>query len=710
MKNISTVLDQRSPSVFRSLLCVSMLVVCYPAQHGAARADEGMWLINRPPVKLLKERYGFEPAPGWLEHVQKSCVRFGRGGSASLVSAHGLVMTNHHVGSGQLERLSTAERNLLETGFYARTQEEELACKGLEVSILWSIDDVTKRVQETIKPGMSAAEANAARRRQTAVIEQECKDATGLQCHVVTLYQGARYHLYRYRRYSDVRLVMAPEQQIAFFGGDTDNFEYPRFDLDVCFFRIYEDGKPLQPEHFLTWSDGGAADGDLTLIAGHPGRTQRLYTVDHLKFLRDVSYPTILQRLWRREIQLNTFAGRNQENARIASGDLDGCQNSRKAFTGMLAGLHDPEVMHGKAVEELKLRRVVEENPEYKSKWGDAWDDITAAQKRHREFYPRYSALERRRAVIGSGLFRIAGHLVLLAEEKLKPSADRLEEYRDSELDSLYLSLYSPAPIYDELEIDRLASGLSYLAEAFGGDDFLVVKALAGKSPQMRAAELVRGTKLQDIAIRKRLAEGGTQAIAESADPMVRFAMDLTPEMRVLRQRYEDEVEGVERQAYAKIAAAQFAINGEDMAPDASGTLRLSFGRIAGYQEAGRDVPSFTTFAGLYLRHQDRGGKPPFDLPPRWIERKSELDLATPFNFVSTADIIGGNSGSPVINRAGEVIGLVFDGNMQGLVWDTVYTDKQARSVCLDTQAIIEALRKIYGAGTLADEIQQKYK
>lgn len=671
----------------------------------AAAADEGMWLLNKPPVQALKERYGFEPTPAWLEHVQKSCVRFGGGGSASVVSADGLVMTNHHVGSDDIEKLSTPERNLLESGFYARTREEELPCKDLEVRILWSLEDVTQRVQSAATAGASPAEANAARRRRIAEIEKESQDATGLKSDVVTLYHGARYHLYRYRSFTDVRLVMAPEQAIAFYGGDNDNFEYPRFDLDVSFFRIYENGKPLRPEHYLKWSGTGAAEGDLNFIVGHPARTQRQYTVDHLKFLRDVSYPVILQRLWRREVQLLGFSARSEENARIATGDLYGAQNSRKAFTGILAGLHDPQIMAAKMSAEQALRAAVDANPDFRGQWGDAWDRVSEAQRKHHEHYLRYSALERRREVIRSDLYRIARHLVFLAEEKDKPNAERLEEYQEASLDSLYLRLYSPAPIYDELEIDRITSGLSYLAETAGGDDPLLVRMLAGQSPRRRAEQLVSGTKLKDVEVRKRLAAGGTQAIAESTDPMIRFAADLAPEIRRLRKLYEDEIESVERQNYARIAAAQFAVQGENLAPDATGTLRLSYGAVRGYVESGRPVPAFTTFAGLYQRHQERGGKPPFALPQRWLDRKARLKPDTPFNFVSTADIIGGNSGSPTINRAGEVIGIVFDGNLQGLVWDIAYTDEQARAVCLDARAIIEALRNVYDAGPLAEEL-----
>lgn len=668
----------------------------------AARADEGMWLLTRPPTSVLKEKYGFEPTPAWLEHLQKSCMD--TGASGSLVSPDGLVMTNHHVGSDQLEKLSTPERNLLETGFYAATRAEELKCPDMEMRILWSIEDVTARVNAAAKPGLSAADAYAARRKAMTQIEQEGEDATGLNCEVVTLYHGARYHLYRYKRYTDVRLVMAPEKGIAFFGGDNDNFEYPRFNLDMCFFRIYENDQPLKCEHYLHWSRTGAADGELTFVLGHPAHTQRLYTVDHLKFLRDTDTPAKLRTACRREVLFSVFRGRSDENARIADGEYFGCQNWRKALLGMYAALLDPQLWAAKGTDEEQLRAWVDADSQRKVEWGDAWDKIAAAEKTYREFYTRYSALRDGRA-FNSDLLRHALTLVRLADELPKSSADRLREYRDSELDSVYLELYSPAPIYDALEIEHMESGLELLAELFGGDDPLVVKALGDLTPRARAERLVHGCTLKVVDNRRKLATEGKAGIEATRDSMIALARLLDPESRALRTRYEDEVESVERENYAKIGAARFARSGEDTYPDATGTLRLSFGPIRGYRADGREIPPFTTFAGLYQRWQERRGQAPFDLPQRWIHQKDKLNLATPFNFVCTADIIGGNSGSPVVNRAGEVIGLIFDGNLPGLSWDLAYSDEQGRAVAVDARAIIEALRNMYAADALADEI-----
>ncbi|MBI3834514.1 MAG: S46 family peptidase [Planctomycetes bacterium] len=677
----------------------------------SARADEGMWLFTKPPTKMLKEKYGFEPDKAWLEHVQKSAVRFNDGGSGSFVSSEGLVMTNHHVGSGDLEKHSTPEKNLLKTGFYAKTRDEEIKCDDLELNVLWEVQDVTDLVKGAVGKDMSTADANTARRKKMLGLEKECEDASkkspdgpaAYDCQVVTLYKGGKYHQYKYKRFTDVRIVMAPEQDAAFFGGDTDNFEYPRFDLDMCFFHVYEDGKPYKPEHYLKWSPNGAEDNELTFVAGHPGGTERLNTVDHLKFMRDVEAPLNMRRLWRREVQLETFMARNKEWERIAGPDFFGVQNGRKARTGILAGLQDPKLMQTKMDAEKKLRAAVDANPDNKGQWGGAWDDIKKAFDNYKTFYARTRSIG-----ISGDLFNIARDLVRLADELPKPSPERLREYADSNLDSLYLGMYSSKPIYDDLEIDRIASSLANMTELLGGDDPYVQKALGGLSPKARAEQLVKGTKLKDVETRKAIAKGGTQAIAESKDPMIMLAKDLDSESRALRKRFEDEIEGAQRDAYSKIAAAKFAVEGEDAYPDATFTLRLAFGPIKGYKENGKDVPPFSNFEGMYSRANERKGQKGFDLPQRVWDRKDKLDLKTPLNFVSTADIIGGNSGSPVVNKKGEVVGLIFDGNIQSLILDLAYTEEQARAVAVDSRGIIEAMKKIYDAGPLADEILKK--
>ncbi len=676
------------------------------AATSAALADEGMWLFNRPPVELLERKHGFAPDAHWLEHLQKSCVRFSTGGSGSIVSASGLVMTNHHVGSDMLEYLSTPERNLLETGFLARTRDEELTCPGLELLALWSIEDVTRRIQTAaegaLASGGSVADAEAARRKASASLESEEEAASGLDCKVITLYQGGEFHLYRYRRFTEIKLVMAPEQAIAFFGGDTDNFEYPRYDLDICFFRIYEGGKPLAAEHWLHWGKSGARERDLVFVAGNPGSTDRLDTVEDLKFQRDLLYPSLMRRLWRREVQLDTFSARSREHARIASGDYYGVQNSRKANTGTLAGLLEPGLMAHRIEEERALRARVASNPEHQKRWGDGWDLVHAAVKVQREILPRNSVMN---GLNDCQLFRIAFHLVRLADELPKPNTERLEEYRDSELDAVKLRLFNPAPIYPLLEVDRLRSALSWIAESFGAEDPVAALALGGASPQARAQALVGETKLADVAERQRYFDGGRKTIDASTDPMIRLALALDPESRARRKRLDDEVEAREKEGYGKIAAAQFAILGGSTYPDATFTLRLSFGIVKGYREDGLEVPPFTDYAGLYRRAEERAGEPTFSLPRVWVEKRAALDPSVPLDFVHTCDIIGGNSGSPTVNRAGEIVGIVFDGNLQSLAFDIGYSEEQARAISVDSRGILEALEKVYGAKELAGEI-----
>ena len=674
------------------------------AMSSFVSADEGMWLFNNPPRKLLREKYQFEPPADWYEHLQKASVRFNSGGSGSFVSPGGLVMTNHHVGADALAKLSSAEHDYLAEGFHARTHDAEIKCHDLELNVLVSIEDVTARVNAAVAPGLNPADAQQARRAVMSEIEKESLDKTGLRSDVVTLYQGGLYHLYRFKKYTDVRLVFAPEKAIAFFGGDPDNFEFPRYDLDVCFFRAYENDAPARPEHYLKWSAAGAKDGELIFVSGHPGRTERQNTVDHLEFLRDRALPSTLNLIRRREVLLATYSDRSHENARQAEDELFGYQNSRKARLGQMAGLQDPALFKSLSDRETALRAAVTDNAKLQKEAGTAWGEVAAALAAWSAFYDDYAQLEQGQA-FNSELFSIARTLIRLSAETAKPNGERLREFRESNLESLEQQLFSTAPIYPALETAKLADSLGNFIEKSGAKHDLVARVLAGKSPQARAAELIQNSKLADVELRRRLAKEGASAQAATGDPLIELASLVDGPSREVRKRYEDAVEEPLRQAYAKIANARFALYGTETYPDATFTLRLAFGTVRGYEEQGRQVAPWTTIGGAYPHAAEHGSVYPFALPPRWLERKDKLDLDTPFNFVSTADIIGGNSGSPVVNRAGEIVGIIFDGNIQSLVLAYAYTDTQARAVSVASPAIVEALKKIYDASELVAEL-----
>jgi len=666
------------------------------------RGDEGMWLYNDPPRQRLKERYQFEPTDAWLKHLRESSVRFNSGGSGSFVSEDGLLISNHHVGSDDLHKLSDAEHDYVRDGFLARSLAEEKKCLDLELNVLVGIEDVTERVNAAVQAGASAEEASAARRAVMAAIEKESLEKTGLRSDVVTLYQGGQYHLYRFKRYTDVRLVFAPEQQIAFFGGDPDNFEYPRFNLDVCLFRAYENGQPAKVPHYLRWSRAGVAEGELVFVSGHPGSTSRQLTVAELESLRDERYPQVLARLNRLEVLLAAWSARSAENARRAKDLLFGVQNSRKARLGRQAGLLDPRLMAAKRDAEEGLKKAMAGRAEWKEALG-AWEAIAQAQREIGRVAVRHGLLEGAQG-FHSTLFQIARHLLRAPVERAKPNGERLREYRDSNKESLELGLFSEQPIYDDLETLLLADSLAYLAENLGAGDGLVQRVLAGKSPRARASELVRETRVKEVALRRALYGGTPEEVQARQDPMIELARLVDEEARRLRKVVEAQDE-IKKQAYAKIAAARFAIEKTGSYPDATFTLRLAYGAARGYEEDGKKVPYQTTLAGLYERAAAHEYAPPFHLPRRWLERKDRLELATPFNFVCTADIIGGNSGSPVVNRQGEFVGIIFDGNIHSLVLDFLYTEEQARAVSVNSQAIIEALHKVYDAPWLADEL-----
>jgi hypothetical protein len=657
-----------------------------------------MWLFNNLPIERLKTQYGFEPTDAWTEHLMLSSVRFNSGGSASFVSSQGLVLTNHHVASDTLQKLSTPEHNYMRDGFLAKTHADEVPTPDLELNQLVSIEDVTEQVNAAVKAEMPVAEAFKARRAVMAQIEKASLDATGFRSDVVTLYGGAKYHLYRYKKFTDVRLVWAPETKAAFFGGDADNFEYPRYCLDVALFRVYENGKPAQVEHYLKSASHDLAEGDLVFVSGNPGRTQRMFTVEALKYLRDHRMPYVLDTLRRYEILFQQYSLGGEEEQRRARDELFGIQNSRKAYTGMLQGLQTPSFLERKQQEQTDLLQQLAAKESLR-RYAKAWDTIREVSERNIELQGQSASFSRM-----SHHYSIAETLVLMAAEDQKPSEERLREFRDSARESLEQQLFSPAPIYDDLERVKLADAIAEFMEARGGDDPLVQRVLAGKSPRQRAGELIAGTKLGDIDVRRALAQGGQQALESAHDPMIEVVRILEPEYRRLRE-IRDELEELQRQAYAEITEATVAVGGTSSYPDATFTLRLAFGAVKGYQEDGQPIPPWTTMAGAFAHEQAHNAEGDWQLPESWHAHKEQIDGSTPLNFVCTADIIGGNSGSPVVNRAGELVGVIFDGNIQSLTADFFYSDEVARAVCVHAAALHEALRNIYGAPDLAEEL-----
>lgn len=702
----------------QKFLSASLILAMFVISLPTARADEGMWTFNNVPKADIKKHYNFDVTDDWLRKVQLASVRFNSGGSGSFVSPDGLVLTNHHIASDTLQKISTAQKDYIKDGFYAPTHDKEVKAPDIELNVLMSLEDVTARIKGVVKSEMSSADANAARRAEISKIEDESQKATGLRSDVVTLYQGGQYNLYRYKKYTDVRLVFAPEFQIAFFGGDPDNFTYPRYDLDMALFRVYENDKPIKSPDYFKWSKAGARDGELVFVAGHPGSTQRLNTVAHLEYLRDFGLPLLIKYLSNQRAMLKRYMQQGVEQSRRAQEELFSVENSLKALRGQETGLlgkvdedappapPGTSLMDRKKKAEADLRRRVMANPQTAKADGDAWDAIA----KERKALPSY---EKQRRYLESGwgfnsdLFGIARTIVRLTTESEKPNNQRLPEYTDARRASLEFQLFSPAPIYKDFERFKLAQSLAEMQNELGASSPVVQKVLQGKSPDARAAELIDGTKLDDIAARKSLVEGGRKAVEASNDPLIQVALAVDPEARAARKRFEDEVLGVERVAYGKIARAQFELEGTKIYPDATFTLRLSYGAIKGYREAEDNhfVAPFTTIAGAFEHAAKHGNRDPYQLPASWATKKSALKLDTPLNFVSTNDIIGGNSGSPVFNQKRELVGLIFDGNIESLSGNFIYDESINRAVSVDTRAMLEALRKIYNTKEIVDEL-----
>ena len=663
--------------------------------------DEGMWLFDKAPKEAIANKYGFQLTDDFLVHLRTAAVRFNSGGTGSFVSPEGLLFTNHHVGADCIQKLSTKEHDYLKEGFYAASPAEERACPDLEVNVVVKTDDVTTQVKAGTTASTPAAEANKTRKANMSKLEKECNTATGNRCDVVTFFAGGQYQLYQYKKYTDIRLVFAPEFGIAFFGGDPDNFTYPRYDLDITFFRAYENGQPAKPAHYFKWSKEGAKDGELIFTSGNPGTTGRLASMAELEFSRDVAYPLVYARLESLIKALEDFGALSPENKRIAQETLFGQSNSYKAYTGFMRGLKDPQLMAAKRTGEQQLKDAINLDPAKREEYGKVWDDLSTAYGQYPKFYKELFLFERS-ATRGSELLTVARDVVRYSEETPKPNNERLREFSDAGLSSLEQSMYSEAPIYPSLEIAVLTNTFEFWTKELGANDPTVKAVLNGRTPKAAAEFYVKSSKLADIAERKRLAKS-LAAVKASDDGMIKLALLIDSTARQLRKRYEDNIESIITSAASRIAQARFAVSGGNEYPDATFTLRLAYGPVKGYvNDAGQPVSWMTDFAGAY-KHAT--GQDPYMLPERWIKGKSKLDLKVPFNFVATADIHGGNSGSATLNTKGEVVGIVFDSNIEALPNRFVYRDTNERSVHVASQGIVEALRKLYGAQRVLKEL-----
>ena len=680
------------------LIAAALLAVC-----PAIRAEEGMWTFDNPPLKQLAAKYNFHPSQAWLDHLRLSSVRLNDGGSGSFVSQDGLLLTNHHVARGQLQKNSTAEHDYLRDGFYASTADQEMRSPDLEINVLVGMQDVTARVQGAAKGIKDEKQALSAREAQIAAITKESKDKTGYRSDVVTFYSGGEYWLYQYKVFTDVRLVFAPEQQAAFFGGDPDNFTYPRYDLDMAIFRVYENGKPIHCDNYLKWSAKGAAPGELIFISGHPGSTSRQDTMAELTLERDVVEPAVTEYLKRRLAAAQTYAAQGPEQARQVGSTIFGIQNSLKVYIGRTEALADKSLIAKKQGEEDDFRRKINANSEWKKEYGNVWDTIAKAEE---QVKPEVRNQLFRRT--DSRLFAIAMQLVQYAAEIKKPDGERLPQFHDANLQSLKFQMLSPAPITIQTEKLFMKSALNLAQEKLGKTDPYVQAVLQNGAVDSSVDSLIDGTKLGDVAARQTLIDGGEAAIAASTDPMIVAARRVDPILRETQRKMRDTVGSILTPAGEKLGKARFLVYGKDVYPDATFTLRLSYGTVDGYAYNGTVAPPITTFYGLYDRADSFGNKPPFDLTPKEQAALGKLDLATPLDFVSTGDIIGGNSGSPVVNRDGELVGLIFDGNIESLAGDFVYDGSKNRAVSVHSAGMIEGLRKLYGANALADELEGK--
>jgi len=673
--------------------------VVAPTAAGYRKEFGTMWTFDAPPLEYWKATYNFSPDQAWLDNIRLASVRLPNC-SSSIISSRGLVLTNHHCARSCISSASPRDTNYIDVGFVASSVADERRCQGLYVDQLQSIEDVTARIRAASRAPSATVQAER-RARAIDSIQNACQQSTGLHCQVVTFYQGGMYSLYRYKRYDDVRLVMAPEEGVAFFGGDPDNFTFPRYCLDISLLRIYENGQPLAARNYLRWSSQGAPEGELVFVTGNPGSTGRLLTMAQMEYLRDVVYPENLAAYARQLEVLREVTKNDPERARRYDNTIFSLSNSEKAVTGYHSGLIDAELMAKKRAFEREFRARIAKDPRLRAQYAGAWDAIAAAQRELASF----DKASRYRSFAGSQLLSMAGQLVRIPAQSALPDSARLPEYRGEAIERMKRQITSATPVDTQVETRLLAAQLAAAKRALPAADPYLQAVLGGRTPEAAAPALIGGTSLNDPAARKALLDGGAAAVAASNDPLIVVARRIDPLQRILSTRAR-RLNALISSEGEKLGQAIFAAYGTSLPPDATFTLRISDGVVKGYPYNGTIAPYRTSFYGLYGRSAEFAGKPPFNLPARWQNRVDSLDLAAPLNFVSTNDIIGGNSGSPVINRNAEVVGVIFDSNIEGLPNRFVFTDEVARSVSVHSSGITEALRRIYGAGWIVEELE----
>ncbi len=677
----------------------------------APRADEGFWPFNSIPKAAIKAKYGFDVTDAWLNHLQLATVHFG-GGTGSVVSPNGLVLTNHHIALSTLQRLSTPEKDYVKNGFYAATLADEAKVPNMSLRILQTIEDVTAKVNADVTPTMTPQEAAAAREKAIAAIQGEPQ--TGVRKDVVSLYAGAVYNLYTYKVYTDVRLVFGAEYQTGFFGGDPDNFTYPRYNLDVGMFRLYENDKPAQTPNYLHWSPNGSKENELVFTTGHPGSTQRLNTLAHFKYRRDLALPFTVASNEMRESAVKKWMALSAENARQSTSELFGIQNSLKSQRGQLKGLQDPNVMAQKEASEKRLRAELAKNPAKQKELGDAWDiiekslDVARQLDAERNFIANAAGLNSQLFTLARGIVRAAYNPPAAEGRGGRGGRGGAPAGQPGGRGGQGGGRGGQPTVNIPREKINLTESLAFMQKYLGPGHPIVKRILGDKTPEARANELIDGCRLTDSEILTLLRAGGRATVDASTDPMIVLARSLEADAQEVTKRYAAEVTSVQAAAYVKVGQAVFAVDGAKAYPDATLTLRLSYGTVKSYMEDGKRIAPYTYFSGLYERSAQHNGESPYDLAPRWVENKAALDMKVPFNFVSTNDIVGGNSGSAVVNRKGELVGLIFDGNIQSLPGYFVYEEPINRAVSVDSRGILEALRHIYKADRIAEEIAGK--